>query len=131
MREIKFRAFYEDMVYEVTEIMWSDGTAYLYEPSEEDEGSGFIMHLEDIKLLQFTGLRDKNGQEIFEGDVVKVGDSRWETRWDAKDAAFWFVGIAAKKQLFNNVETGQLNIGLTCDDAEIIGSIYQDPELLS
>jgi hypothetical protein len=58
MREIKFR-FYEGIMHEVTELMWSDQTAYLWEPSDEDDGSGFTMSLSDIELMQLEAEADR------------------------------------------------------------------------
>ena len=65
MREIKFRAWnpkYSEMVY----FDWhdiDDGCCYT--------GQNPISELEDVPVMQFTGLHDKNGKEIYEGDIVK------------------------------------------------------------
>jgi uncharacterized phage protein (TIGR01671 family) len=127
MREIKFRAAYKGKLYSVTEILWSDRTVYIWDGAAED---GEVVSLDDVTLLQFTGLKVKNGKEIYEGNVALVGDTKWEVRWDNEDAGFWFFSSAGQKQLFGTVEAARLNIGLTCDEAEIVGNIYENPELL-
>jgi uncharacterized phage protein (TIGR01671 family) len=67
MREIKFRAFYDGAIYKVTEIMWSNETACLFGQNDTDWES---VELSKLELMQYTGLRDKNGKEIYEGDIV-------------------------------------------------------------
>jgi uncharacterized phage protein (TIGR01671 family) len=73
MREIKFRAFYQGQMFRVTELMWSDETAYLY---DEDDNSGFVVPFGDFELMQFTGLLDAKGREIYEGDVIRRAGSK-------------------------------------------------------
>lgn len=82
------------------------------------------------ELVQFTGLRDKNGKEIYEGDVVKAISKplpRIETRhntmevyWDNLISGWGFKGLTMK------TGTG----GLSFWTYEIIGNIYENPNLL-
>jgi uncharacterized phage protein (TIGR01671 family) len=130
-REIKFRA-------------WHTNLEKMFSPEEmgEDQltlmpnGQGFInVHGADTRRselmramipLQYTGLKDKNGKEIYEGDVVK---------------GIWY-GKTIDKDIFGVVDFEEGMFGLTnkIDDepysinrlfVEVIGNIYENPELLS
>src|SRR3990167_9331647 len=79
-----------------------------------------------VPLMQFTGLTDKNGKEIYEGDVVREvlwsaqqkKDVLQEIRWSDVNGGFW-VGSAYP-----------LNQGAS-QDLEIVGNIYENPEMLA
>lgn len=84
---------------------------------------------DDIVLMQSTGLVDKNGKEIFEGDILAVEADdevvNVNVLWDKKHALFIF-----KSKKYNEEE---LLAELVEDNAcpiEIIGNIYKNPELL-
>lgn len=87
---------------------------------------------DDIVLMQSTGLRDKNGKEIFEGDIVSDGDTTGDIKnhqtlgfymVDDNGVERWFSDNAAIEDLDEYIETAARII-------EIIGNIYTDPELL-
>jgi uncharacterized phage protein (TIGR01671 family) len=84
---------------------------------------------EDLKnyvLMQSTGLTDKNGKEIFEGDVLKVTD---------KHSWLEVVSFSEKKAMFVSKESGFPESPLwelfntVLFEIEIIGNIYENPEL--
>lgn len=91
---------------------------------------GSNVHLEEIELMQSTGLKDKNGKEIFEGDVVRMRNPR-DRRQIGK---FQVVRVA------NSPMLGLLDKKLTTEIFnlyehmrnyyEIAGNIYENPELL-
>lgn len=116
-RAIKFRAWYENikkmMVLGLKDIETSDG------------GLGS----DEVPVMQFTGLLDKNGKEIYEGDIVQsaidaeLGDS-FEVRFH--DGGFKLFAL--------NNNLIQCGVGdcndFNCSIREIIGNIYQNPELV-
>lgn len=105
----------------------------------------FPKRLKDIALMQFTGLHDKNGKEIYEGDIVKfvkpvayLMDKIGFIRWRNTNSSWWIDSD------INNHEKGLSNLGYhenmeqldslekgVADCIEVIGDIYSNPELLT
>ena len=82
----------------------------------------------DGVLMQSTGLKDKNGAEIFEGDIVKaVAFLKWIgiVKYDTERAAFMLDGVNDTHTRDNYVYMSQFD-----DDFEILGNIYENPELM-
>ncbi len=134
MRKIKFRGKREDN----GEWVFGSFIPDALEGSNSDLVSwGFIRRynrgigkMETIEVDretvgQFTGLHDKNGVKIFEGDIVACGDGKvpTEIRWVQESSAFMAYNLKRK-------EYHLLNKYFERFIGEIIGSIYENPELL-
>ena len=72
---------------------------------------------------QCTGLRDKNGTLIFEGDICKSIDGLFLIAWDDKKCAYLM--------RFHDYPNESLYMEEMWKDSEVIGNIYDNPELLN
>lgn len=91
-----------------------------------------------LVLMQYTGLKDKNGREIYEGDVLEFEREdegffgkhdepvliRHEVRWDTHYGAGWNFGVSHKDG------DRRWSYPEPPEDAEVIGNIYENPELV-
>ena len=122
MRDIKFRAwsnkwdrmiYPEDSFYDInvhTNTAWKD--------SCDDEC---------IELMQFTGFKDKNGKEIYEGDIFEKNGLIQHVHWNRLNASFYL----QPRHLTKNFDDKIGRYGF--DEIElfkIIGNIYENPELI-
>ena len=95
----------------------------------EDERNG-----EDVILMQSTGLVDKNGKEIFEGDIVRT--TRFLGRADEIGGFYEYekdyVGVVKVLEGSWVIDTGIVAVRLwsEIDESEVLGNIYENPELL-
>jgi len=123
-REIKFRAWDKELrnmwIVEGIKFDHSFSGGYEVMPPPDDQDIEW-QNDEHVVLMQFTGLRDKNGNEIYEGDLV-----RFRNEEDAYDMVH---EIAWKHNGFVvNGWTAHLESAGTV--SEVIGNIYQNPDLL-
>ena len=129
MREIKFRAWLkkEKRLIEVSEINFERGILSI--PVNE-ECYSIVKSFEDIELMQYTGLKDKNGKEIYEGDILKIKyleEEHYRTTTEEYE----------RIDIVNNTLFGEILSGYyeSVDDEhkrsiEVIGNIHENPELL-
>ena len=121
-RPIKFKAYWKNRVpqlgiCDVVDIDFRAGRATI-----SNGGVMVFPKLDEIELLQFTGLIDKNGVEIYEGDIVvySISDtqqSAGEVKWNEKNCYFYFDGKWK----------GVTDISFY--KPVVIGNIYHNPEL--
>ncbi|WP_414346583.1 YopX family protein [Streptococcus parasanguinis] len=83
----------------------------------------------DLELMQSTGLKDKNGKEIFEGDILAIetdeGILNVNIFWDSKHALFMF-----ESKKYNEEDLLAELVEDNTYPFEIAGNIYENPELL-
>ena len=87
---------------------------------------------DDIVLMQSTGLKDKNGKEIFEGDVVTDGHTTGDIK-NHPTLGFYMVDDNGIERFFSDgsaIEDFDEDVKTVARILEIIGNIYTNPELL-
>ena len=121
MREIKFRAWCKakKKLYEVYSI--SKYEIVVYDISNQKE-----YLCEDCELMQYTGLKDKNGVEIYEGDVVEMHSKLAHTK---TRGGIFYEERACAFMIDDNIFKQYIPITVS-DDIEVIGNIHENPELL-
>ena len=87
---------------------------------------GSNAYLKDVKLMQSTGVFDKNDKEIFEGDILDYNGRKALVRWHGSYASFIY-RFADELQKRNSEWKPLYLAYMKC---EIIGNIYENPELL-
>jgi uncharacterized phage protein (TIGR01671 family) len=119
--EIKFRIWYAGLMYQNKEIDFID-----FNNNRAEFGNTYSkFDDESFVLMRYTGLNDKNGNEIYEGDVIKIGSDEhyFVINWHVEMASFV---INRKGWAFSHF------FGETCsnEDVEVVGNIYENKELL-
>ena len=129
MRIPKFRAWVklEKIMLPVGEIDFDYEFAYL------DEGNGYRCErdFDEIELMQFTGIKDKNGKEIYEGDIVKFPEFNGDIYvtpvvWDNSCACFGVSFTGKYPTSFDYLEEFYTEL----KNIEVVGNIWENPGLL-
>lgn len=129
MREVKFRLWLDNEMLSHEQLIRMDQDTHamytIITKEKQEEGT---------VLMQYTGLKDKDGVEIFEGDVLRRVSEEWDVdavykvvwggidypAWDVKP---WYEG---ESNFFSDYENAD-----EWGTLEIIGNIYENPELLN
>ena len=123
MREIKFRAWDKraKQMYQVTDLGIGEKSWEKYaENYAEQPKTGYNkFYPEEVEIMQYIGLHDKNGKEIYEGDIIYVisEDENAFILWD-KETARYIIQFEGWCADFDNYYGKEL---------EIIGNIYENP----
>ena len=130
----KFRAWDKESqkMYEVKSIVYTLGSMLCVNRSALFPER--TLYFEDTPVMQSTGLLDKNGKEIFEGDIVKT--TRFFGRADETGGFYEYekelIGIVKQLEGAWVIETGKGAVYLwsDIDENEILGNTWENPELL-
>ena len=126
----KFRAYDGSLnhMYQPDEVMVGDGNIWII---DEDSVAGEWIVNNDLELMQSTGLKDKNGKEIFEGDVVQYQNTKVPTA-DSKGVVKYFDNWAMFGIDIEHNEPRALFFNGLADhiSLDVVGNIYENPELL-
>jgi len=142
MREIKFRAWDERNRKMSSTITFRDLVNYYAHGEVNWPKHPTIMPVWiDIIWMQYTGLKDKANREIFEGDIIKLYHPNYyeyfkgTVSYDNKQAAFFCSGEAVNRITYSDNRPDVVVIHTYAylfehDEIEIIGNIYENPELI-
>lgn len=86
---------------------------------------GFYYSIDPSTVCQHTGLTDKNGRKIFEGDIVERGGRIWLVEYSNKYGQFMMTTYTEK-----GISWSRSFDLIPPDWCEVIGNIYDNPELL-
>lgn len=136
MRELKFRAFLKSnrKMYDVLTLDIIDQKALIENTEDKERPLARYVRMSEIELMQFTGLKDTNGQEIYEGDILKVVRKYSEmdgTQGEVADfgEVLFDEGYAAYR-VFGEDEIPEELCYWHQENPYVVGNIYENPELL-
>lgn len=121
-REIKFRAWdkYENKIRKVRGINFTNKDLWLEIEDNRIMGANFF----EVELMQYTGLKDRNGKEIYEGDILRVYDDFFR---DGLDDMYGVVKFDNGRFYLN---TFKPYYNETWIYFEVVGNIYENKDLL-
>lgn len=131
MREIKFRAFVDNKMYKVVGLdLWSDSVSeHTFTIWDDDLDDSIELDTTEFGLMQYTGLKDKNGKEIYEGDIVKYNYNNQVYQDVYAKVEYSIAGFRLNADYISRHLSRHIRIANT-DYYEVVGNIYENPELL-
>ena len=131
MREIKFRAWdkrQDCMVDPSSHFVEFDGSVWFNDPWQGEQDALFDQH-DNLILMQFTGVCDKNSVPIYEGDLLySPKHGKAEVRW--RDDGCWMTYQEEFDDVTGMLWPSHIVFSDGFETFEVIGNIYENPELL-
>lgn len=130
----KFRAWHNELgrMMLIKNMWFQDSRIEELELNDAVMNEHITAYPDEIELMQSTGLKDKNGQEIFEGDIVTDGDVISDIKYH-QTLGFYMIGKYGFSVPFGqgvDVEYFEEFAVHVSKTFEVIGNIYENPELL-
>ncbi|MCJ8153207.1 YopX family protein [Chryseobacterium sp. SSA4.19] len=127
MRQIKFRIWdTEDMIYPDQYFNFINASFWNIKTTEEKTIKLDTLNYQS--LMQYTGIKDMEGNEIYEGDILRnFNGKKYVILWDSGDAGFVSVDL---KEYILKPESRLDERDLVWVVCEVIGNIHENPELL-
>ena len=124
----RYRAWMKSLKWmcDVTNISFDSKFVDICQQGDTERYTEMSVEFDEITLMQSTGLFDRNGKEIFEGDILDYRGRKALVRWHGSYASFIYRFVDEPHK--RNTEWKPLYLAyMKC---EIIGNIYENPELL-
>lgn len=122
MREIKFRGWDKELNFMIDikrykidfngQVLFDNNDKELYNQTNK------------IELMQYAGLKDKNGVEIYEGDIIKDGSRLWKIQISPIYGIFFILTKGGHSRCYGDFGS------YLVDEFKVIGNIHEDSHLL-
>ncbi len=123
MNRLKFRAW-NNQTYKM--MLWKDIKSF--------KNLNKLLTLSFVDVMQFSGIYDGNKKQMYEGDIIKNGSRTMQLIFKQEACQFWL--IWKDNEGINRYEPLTATYGddthyFSNDNLEVIGNVYQNPELIS